>query len=77
MAKNDLIQDFQKTVSQRFPAKSTFLNASQSEQLAALRSENSNASKGKQRHLEGQFLPGIAIYETLQTVMPKAEVLQT
>ena len=77
MAKNDLIQDFQKTVSQRFPAKSTLLNAALSEQLAALRSENSNASKGKQRHLEGQILPGIAIYETPQTVMPKAEVLQT
>lgn len=36
-----------------------------------------NASKGKQFHLESQILPGIAAYETLQTVMPKDEALQT
>lgn len=27
--------------------------------------------------MESQILPGIAAYETLQTVMPKAEALQT
>ena len=31
----------------------------------------------KLRHPEGQILPGIAIYETLQTVMPKNKALQT
>ena len=34
-----------------------------------------NASKEKQFHLESQILPGIAAYETLQTVMPKDEAL--
>ena len=45
--------------------------------LAQLRAENADASKKKQRHLEGQILPGIAVYETLQTVMPRNEALQT
>ena len=29
------------------------------------------------RHLESQIMPGIAAYETLQTVMPKEEALRT
>ena len=29
------------------------------------------------QHLESQIMPGIAAYETLQTVMPKEEALQT
>lgn len=72
-----LIKDFEKTVSQRFPEKSAPLNAAFFERIAALRSENDGASKEKQRHLERQILPGIAIYETLQTVMPKDEALRT
>ena len=42
-----------------------------------LRAENAGASQEKQRHLENQILPGIAAYETLQTVMPKDEALET
>lgn len=30
-----------------------------------------------QWHLESQILPGIAVYETLQTVLPKEQALQT
>ena len=45
--------------------------------LQALRAENAGASQEKQRHLENQILPGIAAYETLQTVMPKDEALRT
>ncbi len=39
--------------------------------------ENKDASKEKQRHLEGQILPGIAAYETLGTVMSKQEAFRT
>ena len=45
--------------------------------LQSLRQENADASKEKQCHLEGQILPGIAAYETLQTVLPKEQALQT
>lgn len=72
-----LIKAFYKTVSQHFPEKSASLHAAFSARLKALRSENAGASKEKQRHLEGQILPGIAIYETLQTVMDKDQALQT
>ena len=72
-----LIKEFKKTVTQRFPEKSEHLITVFFERLATLRKENSGASKEKQRHLEGQILPGIAIYETLKTVVPKDEALQT
>lgn len=72
-----LIKAFKKTVSQRFPANSASLNAEFCDRLTELRRENDGASKEKQRHLERQILPGIAIYETLQTVMSKDEALQT
>ena len=36
-----------------------------------------DASKEKLYHLKRQILPGIAAYETLQTVMSKKEALQT
>ena len=39
--------------------------------------ENADAGKEKLYHLKRQILPGIAAYETLQTVMPKEEALQT
>ncbi len=39
--------------------------------------ENKDASKEKQRHLEGQILPGIAVYETLKTVMTPEEAFRT
>lgn len=77
MKKSYLIKDFKKTVSQRFPTKSASLNTAFFERLTTLYNENNDASKEKKRHLERQILPGIAIYETLQTVMPKDEALQT
>ena len=53
------------------------LNAAFDARLQALRADNAAAGKEKQFHLENQILPGIAAYETLQTVMPKEEALQT
>lgn len=44
--------------------------------LDALLDENAGASKEKMFHLEVQILPGIAAYETLQTIMPKEEAVQ-
>ena len=69
--------NFQQTAAQRFPARAGELNAAFEARLQALRSENAEASKEKQRHLENQILPGIAAYETLQTVMTKEEALET
>lgn len=69
--------NFQETAAQRFPERAEELNAAFETRLQALRAENADASKEKQRHLENQILPGIAAYETLQTVMPKEEALQT
>lgn len=77
MQKNYLVSAFKATVSQRFPAQKDALTAALAARLAQLRAENADASKKKQRHLEGQILPGIAVYETLQTVMPRNEALQT
>lgn len=53
------------------------LSAAFDARLQALRADNAAAGKEKQFHLENQILPGIAAYETLQTVMPKEEALQT
>lgn len=77
MKKNYITQNFQKTVAERFPAQSAALLAAYQKRLTELRAENADASPEKQRHLEGQILPGIAAYETLQTVMPKEEALET
>lgn len=68
---------FEQTVDQRFPAQKSELTRQFQARLSQLRRENAGASKEKQRHLEGQILPGIAAYETLQAVMPKEEALQT
>lgn len=68
MQKNYLVSAFKATVSQRFPAQKDALTAALAARLAQLRAENADASRKKQRHLEGQILPGIAVYETLQTV---------
>ena len=73
MQKNYLVSAFKATVSQRCPAQKDALTAALAARLAQLRAENADASKKKQRHLEGQILPGIAVYETLQTVLPKDE----
>ena len=72
-----IAKDFQRTAAQRFPQQAEKLNAAFEARLNELRAENKDACKEKQLHLESQILPGIAAYETLQTVMPKAEALQT
>ena len=77
MKENYIAAAFRKTAAQRFPEKAGELNAVFDARLRALRAENAGATKEKQRHLEGQILPGIAAYETLQTVLPKDEALQT
>lgn len=77
MKKSYLITDFQRTVSQDFPAQAQSLNTALDARMQALRRENAGASKEKQRHLESQIMPGIAVYETLQAVMPKDAALET
>ena len=72
-----LAKDFRATAARRFPTQAAALNAAFDARLQALRADNAAAGKEKQFHLEKQILPGIAAYETLQTVMPKEEALQT
>ena len=74
MKRNYIIAAFRETVAQQFPEQSVELNRLLDEKLSRLRSMHLNASKGKQFHLESQILPGIAAYETLQTVMPEEMV---
>ncbi len=75
--KNYIIAAFRKTVVRDFPAQADNLYRALEQRLNQLRAENAGASKEKQEHLESQILPGIAAYETLQTVMPKERALQT
>ena len=77
MKKNYLVAAFETTLSQKFPSQADTLKATFEARLNQLRSENASASPELQRHLEGQILPGIAVYETLQTVLPKGEALST
>ena len=77
MKESYLAVGFRKTVEQRFAAQADALKAAYEKRLQELRAENAGATKEKQRHLESQILPGIAAYETLQSVMPKDEALQT
>ena len=76
MKRNYLVAAFRKTIKE-FPSQTEALNTAFEQRLAQLRRENADASPEKQRHLESQILPGIAVYETLQTVMPKEQALQT
>ena len=76
MKKSYLTMAFQKTA-KNYPAQTETLNVAFDARLSQLRRENADASTEKQRHLESQILPGIAAYETLQTVMPKEQALQT
>lgn len=76
MKRSYLSVAFRKTAKQ-FPNQERALNAAFEARLSRLRRENAHASPEKQVHLESQILPGIAAYETLQTVMPKAQALQT
>ena len=77
MGKSYLTSAFEDTVSGRFPEKARALGEAMQRRLEKLRAENAGASREKRRHLESQILPGIAVYETLQTVMPKYEALST
>ena len=77
MKESYLTLDFRKTVAERFPAEAERLNAAFDARLGALRAEYAGAGKEKLMHLERQIMPGIAAYETLQTVMDKDEALRT
>lgn len=76
MKKSYLISDFERTVAADFPERAQELNAALDARLQTLRRENAGAGKKVQFHLESQILPGIAVYETLQTVMPKDKALE-
>ena len=77
MKESYLASAFRRSAAQRFPSRAAGLNAAFDARLQVLRRENAGASREKQRHLEGQLLPGIAAYETLQTVMSRAKALET
>ena len=77
MKRNYLLSAFETTLAERFPEQAEGLRAALNARLERLRAENAGASPEKRRHLEGQILPGIAVYETLQTVLPKEEALKT
>ena len=77
MKETYLSKGFRKTVKENFPAQSKELNAAFDARLQALWKENTGASREKKEHLKRQILPGMAAYETLQTVMPKEEALRT
>ena len=65
MKENYIISAFRETVKRDFAKQAAELNAAFDKRIQALRQENADATKEKQRHLEGQILPGIAAYETL------------
>ena len=77
MMENYLVKDFRRTAAQWFPAQAEQLNATFDARLRTLWEDNAGASREKKEHLRRQILPGIAAYETLQTVMPKDEALRT
>ena len=66
---------FRKTIEQSFASQTDVLKVAHEKRLQELRAENADAAKEKQCHLESQILPGIAVYETLQSVMPKEGAL--
>lgn len=76
MQKNYLIAAFEKTAAERFPEQAPELLASMHRRIEALREDNAGASREKWAHLESQIMPGIAIYESLQTVVSKEEAIQ-
>ena len=75
MNENYLAVAFRKTIEQRFAAQTDALKVAYEKRLQELRAENADAAKEKQCRLESQILPGIAVYETLQSVMPKEGAL--
>ncbi len=76
MKKNYLIAAFEKTTAERFPAQAAQLQRAVHQRIEEMREESAGASKELWKHLESQILPGIAIYEVLQTVVSKEEALQ-
>ena len=77
MKENYIISAFRETIKRDFAGRAQVLNEAFDGRLQSLRQENADATKEKQRLSEGQILPGIAAYETLQTVLPKEQALQT
>lgn len=77
MKESYLTKAFRKTAHERFPEWEAMLNSAFKKRLGELCSEHAGASRQRMRHLESQIMPGIAAYETLQTVMPKEEALRT
>lgn len=77
MKSSYVIKGFQQTVQERFPSKKKILNEACMDRLAKLYAENADVSKEKKRHLEAQILPGIAVYETLKSVMTPEEAFKT
>ena len=77
MKESYLAKAFRKTAHERFSEREAVLNSAFEKRLGELRSEHAGASGQRMRHLESQIMPGIAAYETLQTVMPKEEALRT
>ena len=77
MKESYLTKAFRETAHERFPEREAELNSAFEKRLGELRSEHAGASRQMMRHLESQIMPGIAAYETLQTVMPKEEALRT
>ena len=77
MKESCLTKAFRKTAREKFPELEAVLNFAFEKRLGELCSEHAGASKERLRHLESQILPGIAAYETLQTVMSEEEALQT
>lgn len=77
MKESYLTKAFRKTAHERFPEREAMLNSAFKKRLGELRSEHAGASRQRMRHFESQIMPGIASYETLQTVMPKEEALRT
>lgn len=75
MNENYLAVAFRKTIEQRFVSQTDALKVAYENRLQELRAENADATKEKQCRLESQILPGIAVYETLQSVMPKEGAL--
>ena len=77
MKENYIVASFRQTAAERFPEQAQELNAALDKRLAEMRKAHENDTKEKKEHLEGQIFPGIAAYETLQTVMSKEEARKT
>lgn len=77
MKESYIITEFRETIRSRFPERAQALTDAFNRRLDHLRAENAGESKEKLRHLESQIMPGVAAYETLQSVMPKEKAFKT